>query len=149
MRERIIKKACRIVLAVAMGSSWASAQDEAQARILALETAWNHAVQQRDGNAVEPLLGNELIYIDYDGTVMDKPHYMASVKSSALHAEQVTNESMKVQVYGASAVVVGVYRERGTKHGKPYLHRERFVDTWLNRGGAWVCVASQSTLITR
>jgi hypothetical protein len=80
---------------------------------------------------------------------MDKGHYMASVRSSALHAEQITNESMKVQVHGASAVVAGVYRERGTKHGKPCLHRERFVDTWLYRGGAWVCVASQSTLITR
>jgi hypothetical protein len=45
-------------------------------------------------------------------------------------------------------VVVGVYREKGTRHGKRYLHRERFVDTWLNREGAWVCVASQSTLIT-
>jgi hypothetical protein len=67
---------------------------------------------------VEPLLGNELIYIDSDGTLMDKGRYMASVKSSTLHAEQVTSESMKVRVYGASAVVVGVYPERGTKHGK-------------------------------
>jgi ketosteroid isomerase-like protein len=133
---------------VLMTAAQAGAQDSAQSKILALERSWNQAVQQRDGRAVEPLLGNELIYIDYDGTVMDKGRYMASVKSSTLHAQQVTSESMKVRVYGASAVVVGVYRERGTKHGKAYLHRERFVDTWLNRGGAWVCVASQSTLIT-
>jgi hypothetical protein len=138
-------KAWLVTLAVLV----ARAQDTTQARILALEVAWNQAVQQRDGEAVEPLLGSELIYIDYDGTVMDKGHYMASVKSSAPHAEQVTNVSMKVQVHAASAVVVAVYRERGTRHGKPYLHRERFVDTWLYRGGAWVCVASQSTLITR
>jgi uncharacterized protein DUF4440 len=102
----------------------------------------------KSGKAVEPLLGNELICIAYDGTVMDKGRYMASVKSSVLHAEQVTSESMRVRVHGAGAVVVGVYPEKGTKHGTPYLHRERFVDTRLNRNGAWVCVASQSTLIT-
>jgi len=135
------------ILAMVASSIQASAQNTVQERILILESAWNQAVQLRDGKAVEPLLGNELIYIDYDGTVMNKGQYMASVKSSALHAEQVTNEAMKVRVYGASAVVVGVYREKGTRHGKRYLHRERFVDTWLNREGAWVCVASQSTLI--
>jgi len=137
-----------LVLAMAGGSLHGEAQDTPQRRLIALEIAWNQAVQLRDGAAVEPLLGNELIYIDYDGTVMNKGQYMTSVRSSALHADQVTNESMKVQVYGVSAIVVGVYRERGTRHGKSYLHRERFVDTWLNRGGAWVCVASQSTLIT-
>ena len=136
------------ILAMVASSIQASAQNPVQERILVLKSAWNQAVQLRDGKAVEPLLGNELIYIDYDGTVMNKGQYMASVKSSALYAEQVTNEAMKVRVYGASAVVVGVYREKGTRHGKRYLHRERFVDTWLNREGAWVCVASQSTLIT-
>jgi len=143
-----MKVAWLVALAILAGSARAGPRDSAESIILALEIAWNRAVQQRDGRAVEPLLGNELIYIDYDGTVMNKGQYMASVKSSALHAEQVTNESMKVRVHGASAVVVGVYREKGTKRGKPYLHRERFVDTWLNRNGVWVCVASQSTLIT-
>jgi ketosteroid isomerase-like protein len=136
------------ILAMVASSIQASAQDTTKERILALERAWNQAVQLRDGKAVEPLLGNELIYIDYDGTVMNKGQYMASVKSSVLHAEQVTNEAMKVRVYGATAVVVGVYREKGTRRGKAYLHRERFVDTWLSREGAWLCVASQSTLIT-
>ena len=120
-----------MTLAVLVAGAVARAQDTTQARILALEVAWNQAVQQRDGEAVEPLLGSELIHIDFDGTVMDKGHYTASVKSSALHAEQVPNESMKVQVHAASAMVVGLNRERGTRHGKPYLHHEGFVDTWL------------------
>ena len=112
-----MKGALLVALAVLAAGACAGAQDTPQARILALEVAWNQALQQRDGKAVEPLLGNELIYIDYDGTVMDKGHYMASVRSSAFHVEQVTNESMKMQVHGASAVVVGVHREKGTRHG--------------------------------
>ena len=54
---------------------------------------------------------------------------------------------MQVRLYGQSAVVIGVYREQGTKNGKLFLHRERFVDTWINQNDAWICMASPSTLI--
>jgi hypothetical protein len=41
-----------------------------------------------------------------------------------------------------------VFRIKGTEKGKPYVHRERFVDTWIKLNGAWQCVATTSTLIT-
>jgi hypothetical protein len=72
---------------------------------------------------------------------------MASVSAPAVRLEHVVNDSMQVQVYGQSAVVFGVYLEKGVKNRKAFVHRERFVDTWINRNGAWLCVASQSTLI--
>ena len=53
-----------------------------------------------------------------------------------------------VQVYGDVAVVVGVFRIKGTEKGKPYVHRERFVDTWIKLKGTWQCVATTNTLIT-
>lgn len=142
-----MKMAWAAALALVAGSLHAAAQDSVQSRILTLENAWGHAVQERDPKAVQGLLGDELTYIEYDGTVMDKGKYLANLKSTPLHADQIINESVKVKVYGDSAVAVGVYKEKGTKHGKPYLVRERYVDTWLSRKGMWVCVASQSTLI--
>lgn len=142
-----MNKALLLLILVA-GSDLSVAQATAEETILALERAWNQAVKERDGKAADSLLGDELVHIEYDGTMMDKKHYMASMNTTPLHAEQVIDESMKVQVYGKSAVVVGIYLEKGLKRGKPYVHRERFVDTWLNRGSAWVCVSSQSTLIT-
>jgi ketosteroid isomerase-like protein len=137
-----------LLLIFFVASEWSVAQATPEEKVLALERAWNQAVKQKDGQAAASLLGDELVYIEYDGTVMDKKRYVAAMHSTSLHAEQVTNESMKVQVHGKSAIVVGVYLEKGTTRGKSYLHRERFVDTWVNRGSAWVCVSSQSTLIT-
>ena len=52
-----------------------------------------------------------------------------------------------MQVYGNAAVVVGIFRIKGTEKGKPYVHRERFTDTWIKYDQTWKCVASQSTLI--
>jgi hypothetical protein len=89
-----------------------------------------------------------LVYTDYDGTFMNKAQFMASMKAPSLHPEQIVNESMTTQVYGDSAVVTGVYREKGINNGKSYLHRGRFTDTWINENGTWRCVASQSTLIS-
>lgn len=122
--------------------------DPEQTRILALENAWNQAEEHKDVKALESLLDSTLVYIDYDGSMMDKGQFIASVKEPALHPEQIVNESMTAHVYGDSAVVTGVYHEKGVRNGKPYLHRGRFTDTWVFRAGVWVCVASQSTLIT-
>jgi hypothetical protein len=55
---------------------------------------------------------------------------------------------MNVNLYEGVAVVNGIYRESGEKNGKPYMLRERFTDTWLRREDKWICVASQSTLIS-
>lgn len=118
-----------------------------QARILALENAWNQAVQQKDEAALKLLLGSDLVYVDYDGTIMDKTAYLASVRSQTLHAARIVSEAMKVSVYGGVAIVNGVYRETGLKNGKPYSLRERFTDTWVLQHQTWVCVASQSTLL--
>jgi cystathionine beta-lyase/cystathionine gamma-synthase len=127
----------------------ASAQaDPEQTKILALENAWNLAEEHKDVKALESLLDVTLVYIDYDGSMMTKTQFIASVKEPQLHPEQIVNESMTAHVYGDSAVVTGIYHEKGVRNGKPYLHRGRFTDTWVYHGGVWVCVASQSTLIT-
>jgi ketosteroid isomerase-like protein len=124
-------------------------QDARQSIIVALENAWNHAAQGKDVKALDRLLADELIYIEYNGTEMSKAQYLTSVTAPALHFDHIGSESMKVQSYGNSAVVVGIYREKGVENSKPYLRRERFVDTWISRNGVWVCVASQSTLMLR
>ena len=118
-----------------------------QTRVLSLEAAWNQAEQQKDTRALNLLLADTLSYIDYDGTFMDKPQFLASAKDRRLQPSQIIDESIAAHIYGQSAVVTGVYREKGTNKGKPYLRRGRFTDTWIKLGNTWQCVASQSTLI--
>jgi ketosteroid isomerase-like protein len=120
--------------------------DGDRGRILSLENAWNQAVHAKDIGALKMLLGADLVYVDFDGKLMNKTEYPASVQSQALQPERIVNEFMNVHLYGAVAVVDGVYRENGTKNGKPYLLRERFMDTWVRQSDSWVCAASQSTL---
>jgi len=144
---RILTAILLLSTAMATAAQTPVQPDAEQTKILALENAWNRAEETKDSKALETLLDSTLVYIDYDGTLMDKAQFIASVKQPALHPEQIVNESMTAHLYAGSAVVTGVYREKGVNHGKPYLRRGRFTDTWVYRDNAWVCVASQSTLI--
>jgi hypothetical protein len=54
-----------------------------------------------------------------------------------------------VDPYDHVVVVTGRFREEGTEKGKRYIHRGRFTDTWVQENGAWLCAASQETLISK
>ena len=137
-----------VLVAPRLSSAQTSARpDDDQSKILALENVWNQAEEHKDVKALEMLLHPNLVYVDYDGSMMTKEEFIASAKAPALHPEQIVNESMTAHMFGDSAVVTGVYREKGVKNGKAYQRRGRFTDTWVYQSGRWVCVASQSTLM--
>ena len=117
-------------------------------RVMALENAWNHALEAKDVKALNMLLANTFVSVDIDGSVSSKSEFLASIKSPDYQPSQAVTEQSSVRVYGDVAVVVGVFRIKGTEKGKPYVRRERFVDTWIKLNGAWQCVATTSTLIT-
>jgi ketosteroid isomerase-like protein len=137
------------VVSLAVARQYNSGVSADENRILTLENAWNSAEQQKDTKVLDELLSNSLSYTDYDGTFMNKAEFLASVSSPNLHPETITNESVTVHTYGSSAIVTGVYHEKGAMSGKGYSRRGRFTDTWVNENGVWRCVASQSTLLQR
>src|SRR6266849_4821701 len=83
--------------------------------------------------------------INDDGSVQTKAEFLASVTASNSQEQQVAPESMSVRVFGNTAIATGVFRAKGGENGKPYVRRERFVDTWVYKGGKWVCVATDAT----
>lgn len=118
-----------------------SDKDEA-GRIQALELAWNHALEAKDTNALEMLLANTMVSVDVDGSVQNKSEFLASIKAADYQPSQAITEQSQVQIYGDAAVVVGIFRIKGMEKGKAFVHRERFVDTWVKSNGAWQCVAT-------
>jgi Domain of unknown function (DUF4440) len=133
-----------LVLAI-VGMAWLSGWtriDHDQARILNLENAWNRSAQTKDTAGLDMLLAPELVYVGIGGKLMSKSECLASVQSPSDHPTRVVSESMKGHVFGAAAIVDGVYRETGTKKGKPYTLRASFIDMWVRHRDSWVCIAS-------
>ena len=120
----------------------------ARDQVIALEKAWNQAYKAGDTKALAAILDNSLILVEDDGSLKTKSEFLASVKSSSGNEEQVAPESLTVRVFGNTAIAIGVIAVKGTKGGKSVVHRERFIDTWINKNGTWICIATNATPIT-
>lgn len=146
--KRLLVLVGLLLAGVAIALAQQSSSSDDGGRILALEKAWNKALEAKDTKALDMLLASTFISVDIDGSLASKSEFLASVKAPDYQPSQAVTEQSNVQVYGDAAVVVGIFRIKGTEKGKSYVHRERFVDTWIKTNGTWQCVATTSALIT-
>ena len=147
MKESLAVLFAALVVAAAPFAQTKPAPSGDEIQIRQLEHAWNEAEARHDPAAVTNIVADTLVYIDFDGSVMNKAEYIQDVTKTSYQADHLYDEGFTVAVYGDAAVVNGIYRETGTSKGKSYLHRVRFTDTSIKQNNVWHCVASQSTLI--
>ena len=146
--RRMLVAAGIFLLGVAVALAQQKSASNDGGLVLALENAWNRALELKDAKALDMILASTFVSIDTDGSVSSKSEFLESIKSPDYQPSQAVTEQSSVQVYGNAAVVVGILRVKGTEKGKPYVRRERFADTWIKLNGTWQCVATTSTLIT-
>src|SRR6266850_2026119 len=146
--KQIIAAGIVLLLGVAIASARQAARTDESSHVLALDHSWNRALETKDTKALDMLLADTFVSVYIDGSMQNKKEFLASIKSPDYHppAQAVTEQSA-ANVYGDSAVVVGIFRSKGMDKGKKYSNRERFVDTWVKINGTWKCVASVTVLI--
>lgn len=118
-------------------------------KILALENAWDRAIESKDVGVLDTLFDNALVYVEYDGRLMTKAEVLAEVRAGKSHSLRIMTQPTMVRVFGTTAIVLETYQEKGIENGKAYERRGRFIDTWIFKNGRWVCVAAQTTLLMR
>lgn len=118
-------------------------------RIIGLENIWNQAQLKHDANAMGSMLHANFVFTDYDGTVMGKAQFLASIRDSSNTLSLEVSDDMKLHRFGDTVVVTGATHEKGKQKGKPYEHYGRFTDTWIKQNSEWICVASQLGLLQR
>src|SRR5579883_2802111 len=128
-----------VVIALLLQAGAQESPAAIEGKIMALEKLWNQAYKSGDTKALDAILD--------DGSTQTKKEFLASVKASNAQEQQVAPEALKVYVHGDVAVATGVMRVKGSEGGRSYTRRERFVDTWLHKGGSWVCIATDATPI--
>ena len=143
----------RILCVLALAGSLAMpvvAQDnsEAGAKVIAMEKAWNQAYRSRDGKALGALLDDSVVLVDDAGSLQSKSGFLTGIDNAKPSEKQDGNpESIKVQFFGNVAIATGVFRQTGFENGKAFVRRNRFVDTWIQNGDSWKCVAASATPI--
>lgn len=137
-----------VMLTLSAAPAQQSQRSDEGAHVLALDNSWNRALEAKDIRALDLLLDDTLKSVDIDGSMQSKAEFLASIKGPDYHPpEHAVTEQSSVEIYGDSAVVVGIFRTMGVDKGKKYAKRERFVDTWAKIKGTWKCVATVTVLI--
>ena len=142
-----MKRFAIFLVVVALTSSLAAQErSSVESKIIAMEKAWNQAFKFRDKKALGEILHDSIVLVNDDGSLESKGGFLNIVESAkSSDDQQAEPESISVHVFGDTAIATGVFKEKGIENGKAYVRRNRFVDTWVNKNGNWVCVAASAT----
>ena len=113
--------------------------------LVELEQLWDAAFHRGDAKYIETLLADEFIATYGDGSRGDRAKELSLAKDQRQQVDSSRLDEFIVKTFGNTAVVWFTQILVGPVNGKPTEVRYRYVDVWVNRGGRWLAVASQST----
>lgn len=145
----MIRIICCLVLTLAPAVVAAQQADPRESKLLVLERLWNEAQVNRDSSALDALVSSRFVNTEWDGEISDKQHFLADIKDPRFKPTVANIQDVKMNFFGDTAVVTGIYHTQGTYQGKPYDHVGRFTDTWVMDMGKWECVASHTSLLKK
>ena len=123
-----------------------TATGEDEQALFQLEQQWNAAGPTKDTAVVEKFLANEFVS-NFDGRTQNKKQFLAEMKANAAKIDSAANSDMKAMVFGATAVVDGLYIEKSTTNGKDTSRRVRYTEVYVKRDGRWQCVIQYMTMV--
>jgi ketosteroid isomerase-like protein len=121
----------------------AGAQEESDAaQVRALDLKLTEAYKQRKFDLLATLLDEDFVITFEDGSTYGKTGYISYSAATTTRVDVAEMSDMKVRMHGNTAVLTGVYHERGIEKGRAYDYRDRFTDVWMKSEGKWRLIAS-------
>jgi len=139
---------CCFVLVVA-ATAFSQQADPRESKLAVLERLWNEAQVNRDSAALDALVSSRFVNTEWDGEMSDKQKFLADIRDPRFKPTQANIQDLKMNFFGDTAVITGIYHTQGTYQGKSYDHVGRFTDTWVMDQGKWQCVASHTSLLKK
>jgi ketosteroid isomerase-like protein len=134
---------CFALVLIAMAVQ-AQMADSVDTQIASMEHKWAEAGKASNPDAVAPMLADNFVNLNSDGTMANKSKSLENMKKSKWEANEISD--VKVNAFGNTAIATGAWRGKGTdQDGKSIDAHERWVDTWTKMpSGQWQCIASAS-----
>jgi ketosteroid isomerase-like protein len=123
--------------------------DPRESKLMVLERMWNEAQVHRDAAALDQLVSSRFVNTEWDGEITDKRGFLSDIRDPQFKPTLANIRDVKMNFFGDTAVITGIYHVQGTYQGKPYDHVGRFTDTWVLDLGKWQCVASHTSLLKK
>lgn len=105
------------------------------------------AMTKKDIGFLQNVLSDDLTYTHSNGLFETKTVHLDNIRSGNLIYKTMQPESMKIQVYGKTAVITGFVNVTGLLKDKEFNLRLRYTDVYVRKKGKWKLVAWQSLKI--
>jgi ketosteroid isomerase-like protein len=123
-----------------------TAKTATERTLFRLEAEWAQGVVKRDAATIRRMTAPRWVYSDESGT-MNREQGVAAFTSGPDTVTSSGNDEMRAEMYGNTAVVIGILWMRGHNAQGEFTHRYRYTDTWMKLNGRWQCIASQDYLM--
>jgi len=117
--------------------------------IIRLEDEWGAALIKHDPAPIEKMIADDFIGTTPGGAVYTKAQLLESVKSNKEDIISITDDEVKVHVYGDAAVINARITSIVRVEGKETSFLGRYTDTWIKQDGRWKCVAGHNSDIVQ
>lgn len=119
------------------------AQESADAAaIRTLEFKLVDCYKRHEVEVFASVLDDDFVITFEDGSTYSKTGYLAYSTSASTRVETVEIPEMKIRLHGDTAVVTGIYHEKGMDSQKSYDYHDRFTDVWMKKAGKWRLIAA-------
>ena len=118
-------------------------------QLRSLEVKVTELYKERKIDQIASLLDEDFVITFEDGSTYSKTGYISYNAASSLHITEAETLDVRIHLHGNTAVLTGVYHERGDDKGKPYDYRDRFTDVWMKKDGKWRMIASHYAVPTK
>jgi ketosteroid isomerase-like protein len=141
MRKMLVSAVTLCLLTVPVTRAVAQADSDAD-EVRALDFKLTEAYKQRKFDLLASLLDEDFVITFEDGSIYGKTGYISFSATTTIHVDLAEMADVKVRMHGNTAILTGVYHEKGKDKDGPYDFHDRFTDVWMKSGGKWRLIAS-------
>lgn len=136
-----------LILAASIFASGQSARKADQEALTKLNQQYDRAIVGNDVKALERIFHADFIYTNPDGETRTREQQLAFARSGYLQFESGVSDSVRIRIYGNTAVMTGRFTAKGKFKGQDLTVNERYTAVWVKTGNRWQLVAEQGNLI--
>ncbi len=115
------------------------------AAVIALDKQRMTAMAEKNLDALNQLIGDDLIYTHSSARMDTKQSLIGAMNSGATVYTSVVPSAVVAQDLGDTVVLTGIADISVMSGGKPNSFQVRFSDVWAKRASGWQMVTWQST----
>jgi len=122
-------------------------EDKLRREIENLEAQWRAGVVQNDVNTANQLLADDYLGINPNGTLETKADALSQRRSGTMKISSIEPTSLKVRVYGDTAVVTSLVEVQGHDGDRDISGRYHYTRVYSRRAGEWKIVSFEASRV--